>query len=54
MEIDLNNADLDLSDSALAADRTAIRDAIASVERMVGDSSPTIILFVFQILIFRR
>ena len=39
MEIALNNADLDLSDSALAADRTAIRDAIASVEGYEGLAS---------------
>ena len=36
MEIALNNADLDLSDGALAADRTAIRDAIANVEGYEG------------------
>ena len=39
MEIALNNADLDLSDSALAADRTAIRDAIANVEGYEGLAS---------------
>ncbi len=39
MEIALNNADLDLSDGALAADRTAIRDAIANVEGYEGLAS---------------
>ena len=39
MEIALNNADLNLSDSALAADRTAIRDAIANVEGYEGLAS---------------
>jgi branched-chain amino acid transport system substrate-binding protein len=39
MEIALNNADLSLTDSALAADRTAIRDAIASVEGYEGLAS---------------
>jgi branched-chain amino acid transport system substrate-binding protein len=39
MEIALNNSDLDLSDSSLAADRTAIRDAIASVEGYEGLAS---------------
>ncbi len=37
--IALNNADLDLSDGALAADRTAIRDAIANVEGYEGLAS---------------
>ena len=39
MEIALKNADLDLSDGALAADRTAIRDAIANVEGYEGLAS---------------
>ncbi len=39
MEIALNNADLNLSDSSLAADRTAIRDAIANVEGYEGLAS---------------
>ena len=39
MESALNNADLDLSDGALAADRTAIRDAIANVEGYEGLAS---------------
>lgn len=39
MEIALSNADLDLSDGALAADRTAIRDAIANVEGYEGLAS---------------
>ena len=39
MEIALKNADLDLSDGALAADRTAIRDAIANVEGYEGIAS---------------
>ena len=39
MEIALNNADLNLSDGALAADRTAIRDAIANVEGYEGLAS---------------
>ena len=39
MEIALKNADLDLSDAALAADRTAIRDAIANVEGYEGLAS---------------
>jgi branched-chain amino acid transport system substrate-binding protein len=39
MEIALNNADLNLADSSLAADRTAIRDAIASVEGYEGLAS---------------
>ena len=39
MEIALNNADLALSDGALAADRTAIRDAIANVEGYEGLAS---------------
>ena len=39
MEIALNNADLDLSEGALAADRTAIRDAIANVEGYEGLAS---------------
>ena len=39
MEIALKNADLDLSDGALAAERTAIRDAIANVEGYEGLAS---------------
>ena len=39
VEIALNNAELTLSDDSLAADRTAIRDAIAGVENYQGLAS---------------
>lgn len=39
VEIALNNADLQLTDDSLAADRTAIRDAIAGVENYEGLAS---------------
>ena len=39
VEIALNNADLQLTDDSLAADRTAIRDAIAGVQNYEGLAS---------------
>jgi hypothetical protein len=39
MEMALKSTDLELSSSSLAADRTAIRDAIASVEGYEGLAS---------------